>query len=208
MFKKLLPKEDRYFELFEKQTDAIRQGLDLFERLLAEYHNRDDLAGRIKDAENRADDAAHDIFQMLNNTFVTPFDREDIQLLVNRMDDVIDMVEKASSRMVIYNMPAPPASADEMLRILKTAFGRLAGAVEMMRDWKHRESILNACVEINRLENEGDAVHRDCLRQLFKAPSDPIHVIKSKEIYESLEEAIDSCEDLANIVETILIKNT
>ena len=208
MLRKLLPKEHRFFNLFQDQANAIRQGLDLFELLLSDYTRRGELAKQIKAAENRADDIAHEIFQLLNNTFVTPFDREDIQLLVNRMDDVMDMVEKASARLEIYDVPGPPPAVSEMLRILKKAFLDLSEAVGLLRDWKQRDRILRICVEVNRLENEGDALLRGSLRRLFKESSDPFYLIKVKEIYESLEEAIDRCEDLANIIETILMKNT
>jgi predicted phosphate transport protein (TIGR00153 family) len=207
MFKKLLPKERRFFELFEQQAALIKKGLDLFELLLQNYSRRKDLTQQIKDVENDADAVAHQIIQLLNNTFVTPFDREDIQTLVNRMDDVIDLLEKASARMDIYDLPAPPENIDKMLAILKKAFDRISSAVGMLRDWKHREEIFQICVEVNSLENQGDAVLRTSLERLFKEASDPFYVIKAKEIYESLEDAIDRCEDLSNVIETIMIKN-
>jgi predicted phosphate transport protein (TIGR00153 family) len=207
MFKKLLPREHRFFELFEKQTSVIKKGLDLFELLLREYSRREELTKQIKDVENDADAVAHQIYRLLNNTFVTPFDREDIQTLVNRMDDVMDLLEKASVRMEIYDMPDPPVNVGEMLVILKKAFNKLSSAVGMLRDWKHRDEIFQICVEVNSLENEGDALLRMSLEHLFKEASDPFYVIKAKEIYESLEEAIDRCEDLSNVIETIIIKN-
>ncbi len=207
MLKKLLPRENRFFELFEQQTIVIQEGLHLFEELLKNYSRRKVLTKQIKDIENEADNIAHDIFNHLNNTFVTPFDREDIQLLVNRMDDVIDLVEKAGARMEIYDLPAPPEAVREMLGILKKAFDKLSDAIGMLTDLKHREKILQICVEVNSIENEGDALLREVLEKLFKDASDPFYVIKAKEIYESLEEAIDRCEDLANIIETVIIKN-
>jgi len=208
MLRKLLPREHRFFELFEQQSAVIKSGLDLFDKLLKDYSQLQTLAKHIKDAENEADHIAHQIFSLLNNTFVTPFDREDIQLFVNRMDDVIDHVEEVSARMVIFGLPKPPEGVGEMIRILKEAFGKLASAVSMLKNWKNREPILQICVEVNRLENDGDAVLRESLERLFREPSDPFYVIKVKEIYESLEDAIDRCEDLANVIETILIKNS
>ena len=207
MFKKLLPKERRFFELFEQQAAVIKKGLDLFELLLREYSRRKELTQQIKDVENDADAVAHQIIQLLNNTFVTPFDREDIQTLVNRMDDVMDLLEKASARMEIYDLSAPPENIDEMLAILQKAFDKISSAVGMLRDWKHRDAIFQICVEVNSLENQGDAVLRTSLERLFKGASDPFYVIKAKEIYESLEDAIDRCEDLSNVIETIVIKN-
>ena len=149
----------------------------------------------------------HQIYQLLNNTFVTPFDREDIQTLVNRMDDVMDLLEKASARMEIYDMPAPPENIGEMLAILQKAFDKISSAVGMLRNWKHRDKIFQICVEVNSLENKGDTLLRASLERLFKDASDPFYVIKAKEIYESLEDAIDRCEDLSNVIETIMIKN-
>jgi predicted phosphate transport protein (TIGR00153 family) len=207
MFKKLLPKERRFFELFEQQTVLIKKGLDLFELLLKNYSRRKELTQQIKNVENDADAVAHQIIQLLNNTFVTPFDREDIQTLVNRMDDVMDLLEKASARMDIYDLPAPPENIDKMLAILQKAFDRISSAVGMLRNLKHREAIFQICVEVNSLENQGDTVLRASLEHLFKGASDPFYVIKAKEIYESLEDAIDRCEDLSNVIETIIIKN-
>ena len=207
MFKRLLPKELRFFELFEQQAAVIKKGLDLFELLLREYPRRKELNKQIKDVENDADAVAHQIIQLLNNTFVTPFDREDIQTLVNRMDDVMDLIEKANARMHIYDLSAPPENIDEMLAILKKAFDRISSAVGMLRNWKHREAIFKICVEVNSLENQGDALLRKSLESLFKGASDPFYVIKAKEIYESLEDAVDRCEDLSNVIEAILIKN-
>ncbi|MBU0985921.1 MAG: DUF47 family protein, partial [Proteobacteria bacterium] len=174
---------------------------------IKEYSRRRELTKQLKTVENEADAVAHQIFRLLNNTFVTPFDREDIQNLVNRMDDVIDLVEKAGARMEIYDLPAPPENIGAMLAILQKAFDRISSAVGMLKDWKHREDIFHICVEVNSLENEGDVLLRASLAGLFKEASDPFYVIKAKEIYEALEDAIDRCEDLANIIETILIKN-
>jgi predicted phosphate transport protein (TIGR00153 family) len=207
MFKKLLPKERRLFELFEQQAAVIKKGLDLFELLLQNYSRRKELTQQIKDVENEADAVAHQIIRLLNNTFVTPFDREDIQTLVNRMDDVVDLLEKASARMEIYDLPAPPENIGEMLAILRKAFDRISSALGMLRDLKHREAIFQICVEVNSLENQGDTLLRASLERLFKGASDPFYVIKAKEIYESLEDAIDRCEDLSNVIETIIIKN-
>ena len=147
MLKKLLPKEHRFFELFEQQTAVIKKGSDLFELLLREYSRRGELTKQIKDVENDADAVAHQIYRLLNNTFVTPFDREDIQLLVDRMDDVMDLLEKASTRMKIYDLPAPPVNIGEMITILQKAFDKLTSAVGMLRNWKHREAIFQICVE-------------------------------------------------------------
>jgi hypothetical protein len=208
MFKKFLPKEDRFFTLFKQHANIVVEGIDLFELLLMDYTQRDGLASRIKTVENKADDIAHEIFELLNRVFVTPFDREDIKALTNHMDDIIDMVEKAGTRMEIYNILSPPPAALELTKVLKKAFSKLFQAVGMLSDLKQKEVILNICIDVNSIENQGDAVLHRALKILFKSPSDPFLLIKEKEIYELLEGAIDKCEDLANVIETILIKYT
>jgi hypothetical protein len=109
--------------------------------------------------------------------------------------------------MEIYDLPVPPENIGEMLAILRKAFDKISSAVGMLRDWKHRDAIFEICVEVNSLENRGDVLLRASLERLFKEASDPFYVIKAKEIYESLEDAIDRCEDLSNAIETVIIKN-
>ncbi|MBN2243978.1 MAG: DUF47 domain-containing protein [Acidobacteria bacterium] len=207
MLKKLLPKEDVFFTLFEQQAETIGRGLLLFELLIKEYSRLGELNVRIKAVENESDEIAHKIYNLLNNTFITPFDREDIRMLAHRMDDVMDLTEKAAARMKIYDLAAPPVNTDRMLVIIRKAFGKITSAIRMLREQKNYRTILQLCVEVNSLENEGDTVLRESLARLFRETSDPIYLIKAKEIYESLEEATDRCEDLANILETILMKN-
>ncbi|MCP4114241.1 MAG: DUF47 domain-containing protein [Desulfobacteraceae bacterium] len=206
MFKKLLPKEDRFFSLFREHANTIAEGIDLFESLLTNYSEREELTIRIKEAEHRADQIAHEIFGLLNTVFVTPFDREDIQSFANHMDDIIDLVEKAGNRMNIYDMPSLPDHVREVTDILKKAFSELLTAVGMLSDLKRKDEILKICINVNSLENEGDVVLRRALRDLFDNPVDPFSLIKQKEIYELLESAIDRCEDLAHVIETILVK--
>jgi len=207
MLKKFLPREERFFELFEQQVAAIQKGLDLFDDLLQNCEKRHDMSIQIKTAENNADQVAHQIYQLLDNTFVTPFDREDIQLLVNRMDDILDCVEKASARMDIYNIESVTDAVRSLAKVLRESFDNLSKAIRMLKSKKNRKAINQICIEVNRLENVGDMILRGALRELFKEASDPIYLIKLKEVYESLERAIDRCEDVANIIETILIKN-
>ena len=207
MLKKLLPKEDIFFDLFEQQAETIDRGLQLFKLLISEYSRLEELNVQMKALENESDEIAHKIYNLLNNTFITPFDREDIRMLAHRMDDVMDLTEKASARMQIYNLAAPPVNTDRMIIIIRNAFDKITSAIRMLREPKNYRTILQLCVEINSLENEGDVVLRESLARLFRDASDPVYLIKAKEIYESLEEATDRCEDLANIFETLLLKN-
>ncbi|MFZ5572922.1 MAG: DUF47 domain-containing protein [Thermodesulfobacteriota bacterium] len=207
MLRKFLPKEDRFFEYFEQQTQVIGRGLELFAEMLQDYPNRKEYCARIKEVENQADQIVHNIFQLLNNTFVTPFDREDIKRLVHRLDDVLDYAEDASARMDIYDIPDVPEPVRALVDILREAFKSLSQAMLTLRNLKQRQECDRFCIEVNRLENTGDGVLREALRKLFKEETNPIMIIKLREIYESLEEAIDRCEDVANTIETILIKN-
>lgn len=206
MFKRFLPKEDRFFILFRQHADIVAEGINQFELLLADYSKREEQTALIKKIEGRADDVAHEIFGLLNTVFVTPFDREDIRMLTNYMDDVMDMMEKAGTRMEIYNMPSPPDAVREQTGILKRAFEELSAAIGMLGDLKQKDAILKICIDVNSIENEGDLVLRSALHRLFENPVDPFLVMKQKEIFEHLEAAIDRCEDLANVIETILIK--
>lgn len=208
MLRRLLPRERQYFELFQQQTSVIRQGLDLFDSLLQDGTTRDRTTLRIREVEREADEVAHRIFQQLNRTFITPFDREDIRLLAERLDDVMDLVEATAARLTIYEISELPDEVVKMAHVLQKAFDRISEAVAMLENTKHREEVFELCVEVNRLENEGDVLLRLALVSLFKEGADPLHVIKMKEVIENLEEAIDRCEDLANVLETILLKNS
>ena len=207
MIKKFLPREQKFFDLFRKQAAIIKQGLELFGEMVRNYDKRGELGPRIGEVEHDADDVTHEVLSLLDNTFVTPFDREDIQTLAKKLDDVMDMVEATTARMEIYDMPPPPAEVRELSSILNHAFENVAKAIGKLNDLKNREEILEICVEVNRLENEGDQALRLALRRLFKEFTDPLYVIKLKEIYENLEKAIDCCEDLADVFQKILAKN-
>jgi predicted phosphate transport protein (TIGR00153 family) len=207
MLRRLLPKERRYFALFEQQTEIIREGLALFCSMLRDGGERNAAVSRIKEIEHQADGVAHEIFRQLSNSFITPFDREDIQLLAQRLDDVIDLVEATAARMQIYDITDPPEEVIAMAEVLRRAFDRVADAIGKLEHRKHRDEILAVCVEVNSLENEGDTVLRRALERIFRPGADPLHVIKIKEIVENLEIAVDRCEDLADVLETILLKN-
>jgi len=168
-------KERTFFELFDVQSSVIAKGLDFFEDLLNDYGRQAELMTLIKTAEEEADEVAHRIFRLLNNTF----DREDIQALVHRMDDVMDLTEKANSRMVIYALPVPPEGVEDMAAVLKSACGLIAQAAAMLDDWKHKEAILKICIEVNSLENQGDVLLRKALQRLFQQETAALYVIKA-----------------------------
>lgn len=208
MFKKFLPKENLFFTLLNEHCALIVQGLEIFEALQEKQANKPELNRQLKDVEHQADNIAHQIIELLNTVFVTPFDREDIRSLIHHMDDIIDMIEKAGIRLQIYHIDLPSQTVKDLFLILKKAFLELQEAISLLSSLKHKESIMNKCIQANSIENEGDQVLKQALAKLFETPGiDPLLLIKKKEIYELLESAIDRCEDLANVIETILIKH-
>jgi uncharacterized protein len=187
------PKEREFFDLFEEAGANIVRSADLLERMLDQWPDHGELSRDVVVCEQEGDRITHDIIQRLNSTFVTPIDREDIYALASGMDDIVDFIE------------APMEQAQQLARILHEATRQIAGAMPRLRGFK---DIRHYTVEINRLENEGDRVVRQALASLFERGIDPMLVIRWKDIFERLEDAIDACESTANILEGIVIKNT
>jgi predicted phosphate transport protein (TIGR00153 family) len=154
--------------------------------------------------EHQADAIAHKLIKTLNQTFITPFDREDIHELSTKIDDVLDLIDAAASRMIIYGVESVRPGVDELALNLQRATKEIVAAVQMLGKADH---ILDRCIEINRLENEGDRISRRLTVQLFEQEKDPVQIIKWKEIIEVIETATDKCEDVANVIETITLKN-
>ena len=204
---RLFPREEKFFDYFEELAAKIEEGGNLFLEILEDYENSRNKIAKMKVIEHEADHITHKTYEKLHKTFLTPLDREDIYALINKMDSIIDMTESAAARMHLYKVRHPCVEILDQIRILNQAVAKIKNVVHGMRDMKNAEMILKACVEINTLENEGDAVLRSAVANLFERESDPLEVIKKKEILERLEEAIDACEDVSNIVEGIVLKN-
>lgn len=200
----ILPREVRFFEMFVQQAETIHEGAQMLLEMMEKCDNLPARGDHIKAVEHRGDTIAHDIITRLNQTFITPLDREDIHELASRLDDVLDFIESASNRMMLYKMAAPPADAVEMAQIILRCTEQVVAAVNTL---EKTDSILGHCIEINRLENEGDRISRSAIAQLFEHERDPIVIIKWKEIYEALEGAIDRCEDVANVLESVVLKS-
>jgi predicted phosphate transport protein (TIGR00153 family) len=204
----LLPREFGFFDHFEKHVERTVEGARLFAAMLDELSNGGAKAKRIKEVEHEADVITHQTVEMLHKTFITPFDRNDIHRLISRMDDILDDIEAAAEHLWLYEIVHPTAEAKELARVLRLATEQLQVAVNGMRSLKRdAPRILAACVEINRLENEGDAILRQALARLFKEEKDALVVIKWKEIYENIELATDRCEDVANVIEGVVLEN-
>lgn len=208
VFQRILPREPFFFDLFEKHAGLTCEGARLFQDLVDHLTTPGAKAKRIKEVEHEADVITHRTVERLHRTFITPIDRDDIHRLISRMDDIMDAIDAASERLWLYEITESTDTARELARILTSATTALRDAVSGLRNLKMAKGVLACCVEVNRLENEGDALFRTGLARLFKeGAADPLWVMKWKEIYEMLEHAIDRCEDVANIVEGILLES-
>ncbi len=201
---RLLPREQSFFKKFTDLTETIQGGAQELDKLFADYENLAAHTQRIKDFEHRGDDLTHEIMTKLNQTFVTPFDREDIHELTTKLDDVIDLIDAVATRLNIYRVGKLRPGAAEMADILVRATAEIHAAVSHLQK---QDGIMDHVIEINRLENEGDTAVRSAIARLFDEEKDPFEVIKWKEILEVLETATDKCEDVANVLETIVLKS-
>jgi uncharacterized protein len=201
----IAPKDRQFFDLFEEAGGNIVRAAGLLEEMLLEYPERSDLAREILICEQDGDRITHDIIQRLNQTFVTPIDREDIHELSSALDDVVDYTEEVADYLGLYKIEAPMTQAQDLARVLHAAARQIAEAMPRLRGFK---DISHYTVEINRLENDGDRITREAIASLFDNGIDPMVVIRWKDIFERLEDAIDSTEHVANILEGIVIKNS
>ena len=199
------PKERVFFDLFEEAGANIVRAAGLLERMLDEWPDHGTLGREIVVCEQEGDRITHDIVQRLNQTFVTPIDREDIYALASGLDDIVDWIEEVADFCALYRIEAPMSQAQQQARILNLACQEVAHAIPRLRNFG---DIHHFTVEINRYENEGDRVVREALASLFEAGIDPMLVIRWKDIFERLEDAIDATEKVSNILEGITIKNT
>jgi predicted phosphate transport protein (TIGR00153 family) len=205
---RLLPREEKFFDLFDSIAEKAVLAAEALEDGLSDYGNLLLMSERVRTLEHDADTLVHEVMDRLNKSFVTPLDRDDIHALAHVLDDVIDYVESALGRMVLYEIRQPIPRGLEMAQVLVRAAQQVRQAVTGLRTPADLRGILDPCVRINELENQGDQVNREALRELFSGVPDPITVIKLREIYDHLEMAIDRCEDVADVMETIAVKNS
>jgi len=204
---RLIPKEEKFFDLFDELVNKIEEGGDLFLDMVENYEYSEPKIVRLKEMEHEADVITHKTYEKMHKTFLTPLDREDIYDLVNKMDSILDMIEASAARMSLYKVKVPAKEIIEQAKILNKSIKKVKQIVNAMRNMKNAKMIIDSCVEINTLENEGDIIMRMTMTRLFEQEKDPIELIKWKEIFERIEEAIDVCEDVANIVEGIVLKH-
>jgi uncharacterized protein len=201
----IAPKDREFFDLFEEAGGNILRAASLLDELLREFPDRNELAREILIAEQDGDRITHDIIHRLNQTFVTPIDREDIHELASALDDVVDYTEEVADYLGLYKIEAPMEQAQQLAKVLKGCARLISEAMPRLRGF---QDISHYTVEINRLENDGDRITREAIASLFDNGIDPMVVIRWKDIFERLEEAIDATERVANILEGIVIKNT
>ena len=201
---RLIPREERFFSLFVEDAANVLGAARLFEAMLRTYDAPEERAREIRDAEHRGDEISHDIGHRLEATFVTPFDREEIYALISGLDDVLDYVEECADTFVLYRIEAPTAVAVQQASIIVRQCEQLHDALSHLRGFKGLDKYW---IEVHRLENEGDALARKAIADLFSGGADPLEVIRWKDIYALLESTIDKCEDVANIIERITIKH-
>jgi predicted phosphate transport protein (TIGR00153 family) len=201
----LLPHDQTFFDLFIKSGQNTVQAARLLDRMMQSWPEDDGLTQQVVDAEHEGDRLTHDIIQRLNSTFVTPIDREDIYGLATQMDDIVDFTEEAADFLGLYQIEAPMEQAQALTKVLVAACEQLAMGLENLRDFKDLDKYW---IEIHRLENEGDRISRDAVASLFSNGIDPMVVIRWKDIFAVIEEAIDATETAAQILEGIVIKNS
>jgi predicted phosphate transport protein (TIGR00153 family) len=198
----------RFFDLFEDASVNMVESAKLLLDLMEHFEGVEAKARAIKDVEHRADTVTHEIMNELRKTFIPPLEREDVAALAESLDDVVDYIEDAAARMVLYKVSEPTPTARELARIILRVTEEIQRTLPLLRNRDDMKRVLRATVEINRMENEADDVARQGLMQLFDRPDDVLHVIKWREIYEVLEGATDRAEDVANVLEGVVLKHS
>jgi predicted phosphate transport protein (TIGR00153 family) len=201
---RLIQREEKYFELFREMASRIDSAANTLKTLFDNMPDAARLADELYKIEHECDDISHQVLRRLNKSFVTPIDREDIYALINALDTVVDLIEETSARVIIYGLTESTPAMRELASLLKNAAAATSHAVSNISDDGDVEGSL---AEVHRLEGESDAVFRKAMRELFAANNDPIEVMKRKDMYERLEAAIDACEEAANVIENIKLKN-
>ena len=201
---RLIPREERFFDLFVDDAANVLGAARLLEAMLRSYDVLERRAGEIRDAEHRGDEISHDIGHRLEATFVTPFDREDIHGLISALDDVLDLIEEVADTFVLYRIEAPSKVAIKQASLIVKQCEVLHEALLHLREFKGLDKYW---IEVHRLENEGDKIARQAIAGLFEDKVDAVTLLKWKEVYSLLETTIDKCEDVANIIERITIKH-
>jgi hypothetical protein len=202
-----MPTEEPFFDLFDDIAKVLVDAAVCLHDLISDYQNVDEKCHVLREMEKSIDAATDGIVQRLNMSFVTPIDREDIHGLATSLDDVLDYIEASADRMNLYGVDKPREEAAELAAILIESTKQIRDGIHGLSTFRDIETILRPCVEINKLENQADQVQRKALRRLFKEETKPLEIAKWMEIFDRLETATDKCEDVANVLESIVVKN-
>ena len=205
---RLLPHDQTFFSLFEQQGRKTVEGCKALLAMIENPVALEAQAHRVTQIEHECDEITHAVVESLHKTFITPLDRNDIHTLITRMDDIMDLVEAAADRFFLYEVTRMTPEVGEMARCLLVSAEHVLAAVSGLREMKKPDVILEHCIEINRQENVADKILRGALARLFREERNPVVVVKWKEIYETLESATDRCEDVANIIEGVVLENS
>jgi uncharacterized protein len=201
---RLIPREERFYQDFQALADELKRGAALLEEMLAPDRPSWDKAEEIKEVEHKCDVLTHEIIQRLNRTFVTPLDREDIHELARSLDDVMDAIDASATLIRLYRLETVRYGARELARIITACTDQVRLGLDAL---EHHKAVITHAVEINRLENEADRTHQEAVVRLFDGEHDPLVVIKWKETLDFLEAATDRCEDVANVLEGVVVKH-
>lgn len=207
MFGRFLPRETSFFDFFEQHAQLTVEGTKEFLSLVQTGANVETKCRRISDIEHETDQITHRCVEALHKVFITPIDRDSIHRLITKMDDIMDFVEAAAERVELYELRTMTQDVRDLADVLHRSAVQVEAATRGLRNLKDPQTTLKLCIDINRLENEADAILRRSVARLFKDETNPITVIKWKEIYESLENASDRCEDVANIIEGVILEH-
>ncbi|UCH33278.1 MAG: DUF47 domain-containing protein [Armatimonadota bacterium] len=202
---RIIPRNEQFFDLFDAAATNIVQGARYLHQMVNHYDRAAELGKLIEETEHEGDITTHEIMERLNTTFVTPIDPEDIRDLASTLDDILDYIEATADRMILYDVGEPARYMSDLVTILEKSAEEIVKCIGGLHDLKRPRRLLDHCIEINRLENDGDRVSRRALAELFRTAT-PMDAIKWKEIYEHVEMAIDKCEDIANIIESVVVK--
>src|SRR5262245_47230381 len=208
MFSRLMPREGRFFDLFNAHAAQIVEGSHALVQLFAKPEAAAAQAERIDNAERNADKITHETISLLHKTFITPIDRDQIHQLITNMDDVLDLIQDLAESIVLYDIRRTSPEAQQLAQICQMTCDRVKAAVSLLADLRDPEAILKTCEEIDRLESDADRVMRSAMSRLFREESDVKQLIKLRTIYELLELITDRCEDVANIVEGIVLEHS
>jgi predicted phosphate transport protein (TIGR00153 family) len=202
----LTPREDKFYRLFEQAAANVLRGAEQLDDLLNHFTDVATKVKLIQATEHEGDALTHEIFEQLNRTFVTPLDREDIAAIAHALDDVLDFIEASADAFQLYDIDEPTPAAIEMGGLILQSVQQVLRAIQLMSHRKNAQQMRDAVVEINRIENLSDQVYRGALSSLFRQ-TDPVRMIKWKQVYDYLEQATDLCEDVGDVLQGVILKN-